>query len=308
MKHVVLIAGSASLLLMACSGTSTTTSSNGVTTSSSLSIETPQATRVVSTAGASFTGLLELIDSGREGDEFQYSFAEGLRTLVSEEAGNAAAEVAPDAVVIFTFGKPIAGKQLVYFQLPEIEEFATAERQLSLLGKASASFSDVLLQELDAQGGDQDSGSTFIQVDVQQVADGTESLRRIRVKASEATLNAPVGSFTYSGTGKMMWDDNIANGNVSMSATFGSNSAATISANNLITPDNLSAGFSGTVAIDNVSGLFSSNSAQITIGDTSIDAGIIGMFNGDASLAGGAVFDAAKAGENVVGVFSLTKD
>lgn len=293
--------------LSACGGGSSGTTTNSLTIRS-LSIEAPQSTRMISTAGLSVAGTLELIDNGNEGDTFEYSYAEAAREIVSEEAGNAIAEIAPDATVTFILGKPIAGKQLVYFQLPEIEGNATAERQLSLLRQTSASFSDVLLEELDAQGGDQDSTTNFIQVDVQQLANGTESIRRIRVKASEATLTPPVGSFTYSGTGKMIWDDNIANGDVSMSATFGSNATATISADNLITSDNRSAGFSGSVIIDNVSGLYGSTSAQITIDETSMDAGIIGAFNGNASLTGGAVFDAATAGENVVGVFSLVKD
>lgn len=123
-------------------------------------------------------------------------------------------------------------------------------------------------------------------------------------------FTSPTGSYDYSGRAAVQWDDGskAAIGSITMSASFGATtSSANISASDL-TGDGTSAAFSGTVIIDNVTGTYSSNSATMTTNGSNAEANILGIFNSDATLTAGTVFDSATTGKQAAGVFSMSRD
>lgn len=128
--------------------------------------------------------------------------------------------------------------------------------------------------------------------------------------ASSSDFARPNGEFTYGGRSAVQWGDakQLAIGDVEMTAVFGNNiSTARIEARNL-SGDGTTAAFSGNVLIDNVSGTYASTSASITTNSMTVDAGILGVFNGDATLTSGIVFDAQTAGDETAGVFSMSRN
>jgi hypothetical protein len=131
-----------------------------------------------------------------------------------------------------------------------------------------------------------------------------------KMNGTGSTFTSPVGSYNYSGRAAVAWDDGskLASGSVTMSASFGAaSSSAVISASELAGED-ATAAFTGTVNIDNEAGTFSSTSATITTNGSNAAANILGIFNSDATLTAGTVFDSATTGRQAAGVFSMSRD
>jgi hypothetical protein len=337
-----MLATTAVLTLAACGGGgSTSGTGTSVVKPETLSITLPatSASRMLDVSNATdFAEIVTALNSAKVGDGVEIPLELALRALGDTETADQLANIDPQPTVTLIVGQGVVQKTLNYVILNENSDLGFAgERGLNMLG----TFDQFVIRAVDADfdtieyvanpdrnlqiyfGTETDTtGFTALEGSVESLDDdGSYVTARVRsalldgnrstwinVDAASATFTNPNGQFTYNGRGALQWDDNVALGDVTMSTNFGASSTATISANDLITHDNLSAGFSGNLTINNVSGLFGSNSAQITIGENSIDAGIIGAFNGDASFAGGAIFDAATAGENAAGVFSLVKD
>ena len=138
---------------------------------------------------------------------------------------------------------------------------------------------------------------------------GGDKFSVFSVDADGGVFTAPIGEHNYTGRAAVQWDNrtNTASGEVTMAVTFaGSSSTANISAPAL-TGDG-TASFTGSLAVDTVRGTYGSTTASVTTDGTSEDAQIFGMFNGDASITAGALFDTNTGGENVSGVFGLVKD
>jgi hypothetical protein len=128
--------------------------------------------------------------------------------------------------------------------------------------------------------------------------------------ASSSDFSLPAGEFNYGGRAALVWDDGnkLAVGDIRMTARFANTSStATIQADNLV-GYGTTAAFSGNVAIDNATGTYASTSASITTNGTSVNAGILGIFNGDATRTAGTIFDASTSGEQAAGVFSMSRD
>lgn len=339
-----MLATTAMLTLAACGGGSSGSSSgsgNSVVEPETLSVTLPatSASHMLDVSNATdFAEIITALNSAKVGDGVQIPLELALRALGDTESADVIANLDPQPVFTIIVGKGIINKTLAYSLLQEnmdlgfsgsrgirlferfetlvmrsadpefetIEYVKNTERNFQFLIEKQIGINGITILEGAVESLDEDGTFVTTKVLTETLVSGKSTW--IDVDGARATFINPNVQFIYKGRGALQWDDNVALGDVTMSTNFGASSTATISANDLITHDNLSAGFSGTLTINNVSGLFGSNTAQITIGENSIDAGIIGAFNGDASFAGGGIFDAATAGQNAAGVFSLVKD
>lgn len=134
--------------------------------------------------------------------------------------------------------------------------------------------------------------------------------RGIELYATGEVFLMPIGQYDYTGLAAVQWDNGtkLAQGDVQMSVTFSNTtSTANIDANSL-TGDGSAARFSGNLVIDSSTGSYSSTSASLTTDSITVPAGIVGIFASDAGLTAGSVFDAGTVGEQVSGVFSMSRD
>ena len=227
------------------------------------------------------------------------------------------------------------GKKIVYSILPEIDQNMNAGREFFVYDTVSDAFTALGTNFNDAElvidsnseknisisswSGDSDYRSLYADIgseedyaysDIQRFSDDGRTVYGADVGASSDTFNRPEGEFIFSGRTAVQWagGTKIAKGDVRMTATFGNTaSSATIVADNLA-GEGATAEFSGSLAIDNATGTYASTAARLKVGDTSLDAGILGIFNGDATLTAGTIFDENTSGEQAAGVFVMSRD
>ena len=110
------------------------------------------------------------------------------------------------------------------------------------------------------------------------------------------------GTFTYTGLGAIAVDTEIFSGGVEMQTTFDDiESSAAISAPTL-TNGTDTASFSGNVIINNVSGIYLTEEAQISTSSNSVMAAtILGQFNTDSTASSGTIYDNSTNGKDVAG-------
>ena len=126
--------------------------------------------------------------------------------------------------------------------------------------------------------------------------------------ADGSSFNKVNGTFTFAGLGAIAVGTEIFSGGVEMQTTFGDiASTATISAPTL-TNGTDTASFSGNVIIDNVSGIYLTEEAQIsTASNSEMAATILGQFNTDSTASSGTIYDNSTNGKNVMGSFTVAK-
>jgi len=116
------------------------------------------------------------------------------------------------------------------------------------------------------------------------------------------------GNFTYAGLGAIAVGSEIFSGGVEMQTAFGDiASTATISAPTL-TNGTDTASFSGNVTINNISGYYLTEEAQIsTASNSEMAATILGQFNTDSTASSGTIYDNSTNGKAVMGSFTVAK-
>ncbi|MDA9892318.1 hypothetical protein N9D47_06850 [Planktomarina temperata] len=126
--------------------------------------------------------------------------------------------------------------------------------------------------------------------------------------ADGSSFNKVNGTFTYTGLGAIAVGTEIFSGGVEMQTTFGNiESSAAISAPTL-TNGSDTASFSGNVIIDNVSGIYLTEEAQIsTASNSEIAATILGQFNTDSTASSATIYDNSTNGKDVIGSFTVAK-
>ena len=126
--------------------------------------------------------------------------------------------------------------------------------------------------------------------------------------ADGSSFNKVNGTFTFAGLGAIAVGTEIFSGGVEMQTTFGDiASTATISAPTL-TNGTDTASFSGNVIIDNVSGIYLTEEAQIsTASNSEMAATILGQFNTDSTASSGTIYDNSTNGKDVMGSFTVAK-
>jgi len=126
--------------------------------------------------------------------------------------------------------------------------------------------------------------------------------------ADGSSFNKVNGTFTFAGLGAIAVGTEIFSGGVEMQTTFGDiASTATISAPTL-TNGTDTASFSGNVIIDNVSGIYLTEEAQIsTASNSGIAATILGQFNTDSTASSATIYDNSTNGKDVMGSFTVAK-
>lgn len=149
-----------------------------------------------------------------------------------------------------------------------------------------------------------EAGLTVAEV-IDQPFNGS-AYKQIEARKSAASFTSPSGSFDYSGKSALGVSDEVAVGDVTMRADFDAGTATIAAPSLAVVGSETTAGFNGSVVIDNASGRYASSSASITIDDQNYDAGIIGVFSSDASISSGSVFDADQS--TASGVFSVVQD
>ena len=341
-KMNMLLATTAVLALSACGSSSTPKVEKPPLSEPerlSVSVPSAQATRLIDVSNIdNINEILEILENEEEGAGASIPVSLALRAIGMDDEAQQLADLGDDEPQIFFIaGQSVAGKRVYYSNFESVSGLIPGERTVYLMDKlkavlfqaGNAEFESIEFvennsrnlnigilrqtgddgyRELEAAVESDVDEDDYVTVDIiKGVMDG-ENVFRIRAQGSSDTFSQPVGAMTYSGRGALQWDDNIAVGDVTMTATFDSSSTASIVAKNLLTENDLSAGFSGDVIINNTTGLYGSSGAQIVIGEDTMDAGIIGAFNRDATATAGAVFDGKTGGENVSGVFGLVKD
>ena len=123
-----------------------------------------------------------------------------------------------------------------------------------------------------------------------------------------SSFNKVNGTFTYAGLGAIAVGTEIFSGGVEMQTTFGdTESSATISAPTL-TNGTDTASFSGNVTINNISGNYLTEEAQIsTASNSGIAATILGQFNTDSTASSATIYDNSTNGKDVMGAFTVAK-
>ena len=126
--------------------------------------------------------------------------------------------------------------------------------------------------------------------------------------ADGSSFNKVNGTFTYTGLGAIAVDTEIFSGGVEMQTTFDDiESSATISAPTLTNGTDI-ASFSGNVIINNVSGIYLTEEAQISTSSNSVMAAtILGQFNTDSTASSGTIYDNSTNGKDVMGSFTVAK-
>ena len=108
--------------------------------------------------------------------------------------------------------------------------------------------------------------------------------------------------------GAIAVDTEIFSGGVEMQTTFDDiESSATISAPTLTNGTDI-ASFSGNVIINNVSGIYLTEEAQISTSSNSVMAAtMLGQFNTDSTASSGTIYDNSTNGKDVMGSFTVAK-
>ena len=128
------------------------------------------------------------------------------------------------------------------------------------------------------------------------------------VNSDGSSFSKVNGIFTYAGLGAIAVGSEIFSGGVEMQTTFGDiASTATISAPTL-TNGTDTASFSGNVTINNISGYYLTEEAQIsTTSNSGIVATILGQFNTDSTASSATIYDNSTNGKDVMGSFTVAK-
>ena len=123
-----------------------------------------------------------------------------------------------------------------------------------------------------------------------------------------SSFNKVNGTFTYAGLGAIAVGTEVFSGGVEMQTTFGdTESSATIRAPTL-TNGTDTASFSGNVTINNISGNYLTEEAQIsTASNSGIAATILGQFNTDSTASSATIYDNSTNGKDVMGAFTVAK-
>ena len=126
--------------------------------------------------------------------------------------------------------------------------------------------------------------------------------------ADGSSFNKVNGTFTFAGLGAIAVGTEVFSGGVEMQTTFGDiASTATISAPTL-TNGTATASFSGNVTINNISGNYLTEEAQIsTASNSGIAATILGQFNTDSTASSATIYDNSTNGKDVMGSFTVAK-
>lgn len=167
------------------------------------------------------------------------------------------------------------------------------------------------LVRIGATTADNDYGQLFSDAGTTEAEFATQTLdgstyNEVAATRNSASFNKTSGSFGYSGKAALAVADEVALGDVTMSADFDAGTASITAPSLTVDASETTAGFNGSVAIDNASGHYASSSATITVNEQNYDAGIIGTFSSDAATSSGAVFGADQ--NTAAGVFSVVQD
>lgn len=304
------------LALSACGGGGGTTNS----TPDTLSLSVPQASGE-QTQYETLAAALEALPSANEGDVALIPVA-----LIEEGA--------PEGVNLkVTLGETFNGGTLLAFDnaafdgnagFSEIVAVSNLQDFVDLVGTevTNQTFTSLASETVNgttvfistsSADGDYSSLSTSASLDnfeaeaefETQTLDGS-TYNSITAARNSASFTKPSGSFGYSGKAALSISDEVALGDVTMNADFDAGTASITAPILSVADSETTAGFNGSVAIDNASGHYASSSATITVNEKNYDAGIIGTFSSDAATSSGAVFGADQ--NTAAGVFSVVQD
>lgn len=325
MKLNATLSVSAVALLAACGGGSSTVNSNPTINQPILGVLDP-VRRLEIPEGADRSEILALLSEADVGDyvELPFGVIENLSTPF-------------DDVVQYVVGETILDRKIIIYSYTPNTSFYSGDRAISAhhsINDYMKSFTanspafGLLIDERSAGGallqlfygthqgefGIIEAGATgeieFAEAKIFSFEDDGVMKRGIDLYATGDIFLLPIGQYDYRGTAAVQWDNGtkLAQGNVQMSVTFSNtNSTATIGANSLV-GEGSTAQFSGNLVIDSSSGSYSSTSATLTTNSNTMPAGIMGIFTSDAELTAGSIFDADTVGEQVSGVFSMTRE
>ena len=128
------------------------------------------------------------------------------------------------------------------------------------------------------------------------------------INSDGSSFNKVNGTFTYAGLGAIAVGSEIFSGGVEMQTTFGDIESSAIISAPTLTNGTATASFSGNVTINNISGNYLTEEAQIsTASNSGIAATILGQFNTDSTASSATIYDNSTNGEDVMGSFTVAK-
>ena len=318
-KNVLILP--AVLALSACMGSGDgSTTETYESTTETLSLSVPQASGEPAQY-QTLTAALEALPTLNEGDVAQVPLSE-------IEQG------APEGVnFTLTVGQTFSNGTLITADIPAYEGnagYSEVTAVSSLQGLANVAVTDPTNQTFPAfisdtvingtrvtigtSTADNDYSSLYSGTGTTDAEFATETLNgssynQVTAGRNGASFTNPSGSFGYSGEAALAVANEVAVGNVTMSADFDAGTASITAPSLTVDGSETTAGFNGSVAIDNTSGRYASSGATITVNEQNIDAGIIGIFSSDATTSSGSVFSANQnAAVGAAGVFSVVQD
>jgi len=320
MKLNATLAVSAVALLAACGGGSNGVSSNPTINQPILGV-IDAVRKIEIPEGADRSEIIELLSTAEGGDyvEFPLGFLENT-------------DISSGPLAIYVVGNTIGeSKVILYSTVPPTGDIE-GDRILLIYPTIEAALdSFIIYSDENATWTDLYNGpegaltiSQYANTEerfalMAQNGDANVYIDKIYIDGTKATVFSvfswelfalPSGAFDYTGWSIVQWDggNELAQGEVQMSVTFSnSESTATIDAPNL-NGEGSTAHFSGNLVIDGKTGAYSSTSATLAINGNVQPAGVLGIFTPDAEGTAGVIFDMNTVGEQVNGVFGMTRE